>query len=208
MTLKVWPEVSSGVSHRLVRRGEFGRIVVGLLAGGDAGLAADAQRGVVEQAERLRAGVARFPRALAGAAPVPQPQRRCRPGTLEEIASCSASHTSADSLLLLPVFFALSISSASCERPRFFASFTPAPAAAPATAASTAAARQGDALALFLDDARARNAAALNVLHLGQEWIGFWKPIPCSVQPMQGWPQPTGQVPAPTSPNRIVGQLA
>jgi hypothetical protein len=47
--------------------------------------------------------------------------------------------TSADSLLVLPAFFALSISSAACESPRFLVSFAPAPIATPATAASTAA---------------------------------------------------------------------
>jgi hypothetical protein len=39
-------------------------------------------------------------------------------------------------------------------------------------------------------------------------WIGLVKPTPCSVQPMHGCPQPTGQLPSPASPKPTVEQLA
>jgi hypothetical protein len=62
-------------------------------------------------------------------------------------------------------------------------------------------------LALLLDDARV-GGRRLMPFSCAVWWIGLVKPTPFSVQPMQGWPQATGQFDSPTSPKPMVEQLA
>jgi len=80
------------------------------------------------------------------------------------------------------------------------------PAAAPAMAASAAAAAK---LALpCCSTMPGYDAGGLMPRNTAVWWMGLVKPTPFSVQPMQGWPQPTGQFDSPASPKPMVEQLA
>jgi hypothetical protein len=86
-------------------------------------------------------------------------------------------------------------------------SITAAPAAAPATAA-TAAAEAKEAALPCSSTMRGYCSGGVTLSILATWWIGLVKPTPFSVQPMQGWPQPTGQLFSPASPKPRVEQLA